>query len=407
MTPGAWSLALPGQLAPRPLAVDEEGDVWVLSNEWVSSSDARLRRFSAGGQLELEMTIAAEGLEFTGKAVRVDSAGDAIVLGHVHRPPGAAQSVVIGGQAVPLPFASSELIAKLDHDGGLLWCRVVDAGVSSSNVGDALDFMDAGLDAAGNVYLAGVLQGTVDLGGGPITANDVVIHTLSSSGDDIADWVVPTTATPSYPPGFSMAVEPEGRVWLARMDDDAWPYMVRLERYEAPGVASLELAWESCAIGLGVSLDGQGGVFVGGKGDFLDPCATPTRWIDHVSPSGDVKDLVAEYESDEEWSEPVVLAPSAAGSALWAQTSGEDLYGHEDVHLMEIDAGGAFAKEMMYDGSGSFAPREAAVDPFGARVLAGIFSGSIDFGQGIISSDEVPPPGSPDSVSSFVMRALP
>jgi hypothetical protein len=98
----------------------------------------------------------------TSRGLSIDSAGNIVITGSLSTKDG----VDFGGGPLISGGGSDAFLAKFDATGKTLW---------SFRYGDApdQDGYDTALDKAGNVVLAGVFRGSVDLGGGPLmTAGD-------------------------------------------------------------------------------------------------------------------------------------------------------------------------------------------------------------------------------------------
>jgi hypothetical protein len=126
------------------------------------------------------------------KAIAVDAVGNIIVVGRV------TGTVDFGGGAIP-PAMDSDgkdvdaFVLKLDPKGKLLWAqRFGDKTIQEVN--------GVGVDAAGNIVVAGNLQGTVNVGG----------MVLSPAPDSIA---------PDHDV-FALKLDPDGKLlWVQRFGD--------------------------------------------------------------------------------------------------------------------------------------------------------------------------------------------
>jgi hypothetical protein len=117
-----------------------------------------------------------------GSSVTFDSAGNAIVAGHM------TGTIDFGGGPLTSAGGDDAFVAKFSNLGLHLWSR---------RVGDPLaqNFKDVAVNAAGDVYLTGSFSGTVDFGGGPVTSSqsDGVLVKYSSAGNYI--WARTFSAT--------------------------------------------------------------------------------------------------------------------------------------------------------------------------------------------------------------------
>jgi hypothetical protein len=280
-----------------------------------------------------------EGLA-AGKCIAADAAGDVIVAGYF------ASSIDFGGGPLTSAGGDDVFVAKLDPQLGHLRSR---------RFGDAANQLPVGVavDADGNVVLTGIFEGLVDFGGGPLTsAGDIDVfvakldpqldHLWSRSFGDAALQV-----------GWSVAVDAAGDVVLAgyfegSMDFGGGPltsagsvdaFVAKLDpqlehlqsrRFGDPGVQ----------YGFGAAVDGSGNVvLVGSFTDSVDFGGGPLT-------SADGYDLfVAKLDPQLEH--------------LWSKRFGEE------------DTQQAFGVAL--DGTGNIA-------------LTGELWGSIDFGEGPLTS---------------------
>ncbi|MBI4703747.1 MAG: hypothetical protein HY744_21770 [Deltaproteobacteria bacterium] len=105
----------------------------------------------------------------------IDVAGSLVVTGYLM---GAAD---FGGGWRTSAGGNDAFVVKLTADGDHVW---------SQRFGDAADQIGCGVavDAPGNVYLVGDFQGTIDLGGGPLTSAgdaDVFVAKLNPGGEHL------------------------------------------------------------------------------------------------------------------------------------------------------------------------------------------------------------------------------
>lgn len=108
-----------------------------------------------------------------------DAAGDTVVAA---RSPG---SIDVGGGALAAEGPMSTVIARYDSRGGHLWSKLF------GGAGASLGPTALAADASGDLFLHGPLSGTVDFGGGPLTASQGVFFAkLGPAGGHLASIVV-------------------------------------------------------------------------------------------------------------------------------------------------------------------------------------------------------------------------
>ena len=84
----------------------------------------------------------------------------------------AAGNIILGGHLGTSGLGTLDgvgFIAKLDPDGNVLWAKGADYTLG----GDYVRTVDVAVDPAGNVYVTADCDGTVDVGGGPLTCQGV------------------------------------------------------------------------------------------------------------------------------------------------------------------------------------------------------------------------------------------
>jgi hypothetical protein len=125
-------------------------------------------RLDASGACVYGLALGAPNL-----AITADRSGRVMAGGVVGSGP-----VSIGGTTLPPIGAADLVVAELDAAGQLLWSRRFGgAGVTFSNT-------EVTASASGDVYVRTSFAGTVDLGGGPLTATatDTVVGSYSPAG---------------------------------------------------------------------------------------------------------------------------------------------------------------------------------------------------------------------------------
>jgi hypothetical protein len=112
-----------------------------------------------------------------GQTVAVDSDGNVIVAGHFA---GTVEFGLAGADALTSQGFTDIYLAKFDTDGNHLWSQ----RYGDSNWQYASDVV---VDAAGNIYLVGDFEGSVDFGGDILTAvgsqSDIYLVKFNSAGD--------------------------------------------------------------------------------------------------------------------------------------------------------------------------------------------------------------------------------
>lgn len=110
------------------------------------------------------------------RAIAVDEAGNVAITGHF------SGSVDFGGGALTSAGADDIFVAEFDTNGSHMWSHGF--GDASPQVAESVAF-----DAAGNVLLGGYFYGTVDFGGGPlISAGDRDVFVAKFAPNGTLSW---------------------------------------------------------------------------------------------------------------------------------------------------------------------------------------------------------------------------
>jgi uncharacterized repeat protein (TIGR01451 family) len=179
----------------RGIAVDSAGDVYVtgfikgqvgfgVTDLTPQGKDAFVAKVSSGGVFEWAGQFGGSSPSDydEGKGVVVDHAGSVYVTGFFE---GTADfDPGLGISTLTSSGLEDVFVAKLASDGAYAWARRI--GDSHTDQG-----RDIALDGAGNVYVTGDFQGTVDFDPGPGSLNlasegsgkDLFVVSLSSNGD--------------------------------------------------------------------------------------------------------------------------------------------------------------------------------------------------------------------------------
>lgn len=245
------------------------------------------------------------------------------------------------------------LLVRYDPDGALLWAKAL--GGPGMDMAPVVAF-----DSAGDLFVAAMFEGTVDFGGGPLTAvssRDVVVakfdgpsgaHLWSKSAGGGAD---------EAPHGI--AVSPDGDVavtgWFGNsIDFGTGPltpgggFVAVLSGQDGAGIWARALSNGTNVGGCGLGFDAAGDLLVTGwfQGE-LDFGGGPLTAVDHSDA------FVAHYEG-------------TAGTHRWSHG---------------------------YGGQGTDSSCAAAATANGDWVVGGFFQQTIDFGGGPIQTVAFPPNG--------------
>jgi len=194
-----WSS--PIYAAGRAVVTDPDGSVWIAGQTWgdlagvpeIGNSDLFLMHVSSDGTLESTAIWGSTGSD-AGFGLARDAAGDLYVTGFART----------GFDGLP-PASSREIcVTRLRPDGTRLWTQL--RGSSQSDEG-----RDVAVDADGNVYVCGFVQGAVD---GQTFAGSRDICLVKYSADGVWQWTRLWGGS-GIDEGQALAVDGDGNVWLA------------------------------------------------------------------------------------------------------------------------------------------------------------------------------------------------
>lgn len=313
-----------------------------------------------------------------------------------------------------------------DGDGCSASCQLeADPGetVWASRFGDAEADGGAaiGLDAAGNAYVAGAFQGTIDLGGGPLTSageSDIFLAKFDPSGEHVwskrfGDESQTTERLIHLP--LEIAVDDAGNVHLAgpmggTVDFGGGPLTsvgntdIFVAKFDTDGAHlwSKSFGTEFGDSGEGLAIDADGNVVVSGSaigdidmgGELLEFSGSSTL-------------VVAKFDSDGNhlWSRRIAgegsvpmsaVAIDPDGNIALAGTMRDTLeFGDDVLAASQDDQNAVFLASLNPDGTprwGRIFSGEAldyleamATDADGNIVITGDFGASIDFGDGALA----------------------
>jgi len=298
------------------------------------------------------------------EGVATDTAGNVYITGYFYS--GSADFDPGTPVAELIPNGANDMfIAKYDPQGNYLWANAI--GGTGSDYSRAI-----GVDGAGNIYITGNFQDTVDFDPGPGTQrlvatpgkSDMFIAKYNPGGDFI--WVKQIGAGAT---SIGMAVDAAGNMYItgeltATVDFDpaatvnAVPTSggsdVFVAKYDSSGSHQWAFhAGNSNSArpdgGAAIALDNAGNVYVTGyfysKADF-DPSPAPADTANLTSNGGIGDIFVAKY--------------SNSGSYIWAKNLGGT--GRDEGHGIAVDAAGNVYVTGHFIGKADFNPGTAPAD---------------------------------------------
>ncbi len=345
--------------APSGIGVDANGNVYLTGN-FKGSINFGGGGLNAGGSLFIDMFLAkftSDGTHVWSQAfggVPVDSVqnvqglavgatGDVVITGFFQG------GVNFGGAVVTSAGDYDVFVAKFNTGGTHQWSR---------RFGDAAGDQRARavtLDPAGNVYLAGELTGSIDFGGGAMTAVSVptaYVTKLDSLGN--ATWVKLSegkAADSAY--ANSIAVGPNGEVAVGGYFNGSFAF---------------------------------GGTSVTGTDDAYVTLLSAAGAHTYTKTFGDGEAQSANGVAIASNGE-VFVTGNFAGSIDLETGMPSKSEGQFDGYLARLNAKGCPAWLRTFAGPMSHSTKAIAIDPTtGGVALTGSFSGSADFGTGVITA---------------------
>jgi hypothetical protein len=362
--------------------------------------DIFIAKFSATGLHQWSHGFGDTGDDIVA-GVAVDASGDVAFTGYF------SGTVDFGGTPLVSVGGVDIVVAKLSANGVHLWSRGF--GGSSGDTG-----LGVAADGFGNVVAAGLFEGTVDFGGGPLVgagSGDMFLAKFSAAGTHI--WSQAFGDSVSSDSAWDIAVDGSDNVvmlgsYLGTVDLGGAPlvsaglYDICLAKFEAAGAHlwSQHFGGNDYDIGNSVAIDASGNVVM--VGDF-------TGTVSFGGPPHTTSDgygmFIAAYDSDGGylWSRAhggfgdraygVAITPSQAVVVTGA-FSGTVNFGSESLTSSNgIDGfaasyanSGAPLWSFQFAGSAREEGTSVAVDALGGLILTGLYTGSVDFGGGALTS---------------------
>jgi hypothetical protein len=342
----------------KGIATDSAGNVLVTGYQgsyWVdygggpqtsvSYNDIFIAKYSAAGGWDWSKTIGGYGYD-QGNAIAADDAGNVFVTGYFGKATMGDTGVNFGGGALFSAGAYDVFLVKYSATGQHVWSRRF--GGTGTDVG-----MAVGADSAGNVFVGGTFEGSVDFGGGSLTSaglRDIFLVKYSAagqhlwskrfggSGDDVLNSLAVDGAGDVALSGkFQGSVSFGGTTLTSAGGDDA--FLAKLLGASAGHSWSKRFGSTSQDIATGVAVDGARNVvfsgYFAGSVDF-------------------------------------------GGGALTALGI--------DVFTAKYNSGGAHTWSRRYGGIDTQLSDGVAAAPTGEVTVTGFFNQGIDFGTGPLTS---------------------
>ncbi|WP_437671835.1 SBBP repeat-containing protein [Sorangium sp. So ce131] len=310
-----------------------------------SGEDVVIARFDAAGRHLFSRRFGDDDSQ-SAAAVAVDAAGNAIVTGRFRGALDLGERR--GGERVTLESrgGSDVFLAKLDAEGQLLWAKQLGDAEHQEGTGVAVD-------REGNILLVGSFVGTIDLVDAQIhgfAKSDMFIAKLTPEGDYV--WALTASAT-NAAEAHGVAVDSIGNVFVTGSFRGAVTFGEQLRRNE--GDADILL----------VRLDANG----------------VPQWTQAFGDSRDQQAASVAIDLDGD----VVVTGSFTGSVDFEGTAHPGA-GGVDAFVVKLDPQGVHRWSRSFGDARDQEGAAVAVDLLGNSWVTGHFSGSIDLGNGALSS---------------------
>ncbi len=327
--------------------------------------------------------------EDEGGAVEVDAAGNLLMAGSF------AGTTDLGGGPLTSLGESDIVLAKYDSTGAHIWSQ--NFGGTLSDFGFAV-----AADSSGNVYLAGVIRGTADLGGGPLISaglSDIVLAKYDANGvhqwsQRYGDTGFDAAVTLSVDSGgnvvvgglFNNAVDfgggpitgtvgPNGGVgFLAKYD----PSGSHLWSFTVPAANAIDIDGSNNVVAIGAIEPSPGNIDLW-LGKFTS--SGDSLWVQQFGGVGLDRGLGVAFDG----------AGNVIVSGLLSDTAdfgGGPMtsFGGQDALLAKYDPSGAHLWSQHFGGTSNDRFQAVDANSSGNIVAGGRFQGTGDFGGGDLTS---------------------
>jgi hypothetical protein len=342
------------------------------------------------------------------RAVAVDGSGNIVIVG-------TCTSVTDfgGGNIFTTANSGDIFVAKFDANGLHQWSH----GFPGSGQTD--DGFGVAVDGSGNVVVTGSFTGTVDFGGVPLTSaggTDIVVAKYSAAGAH--QWSKRFGNSTNNEVGYAVAMDGSGNVvvtghFAGTVDFGGGPLTasgtnvdIYVAKFDANGAHqwSQRFGNTQADVGYGIDVDGSGNVVV--TGSFQ---GTVDFGGGGLTSLGSLEIFLAKYDANgaHQWSKRLGSTGGEIGRAVVADGSGNIVVtgsfsqtvnfggvpiisaGGSDVFLAKYDASGVHQWSRGFGGPTNDDSYGVAADAAGDVALTGYFRDTADFGGGgLISAGE-------------------
>ncbi len=203
-----------GEEAVYEVETAADGGVLVLgyttgTSDWgggnvtsAGGTDIVLTKYSADGAHVFTKRFGGTGNDF-GRKLEVGPSGEIFITGAV------GGNVDFGGGTLTVGGFSDAFLLKLDSDGNHQWSKVL-GSASSSDVAFAV-----AVNVDGSVVITGSFSGTVDFGGGNVSATNAVDGFVSAYDTDGAQLFTTPFTAGTAPTSYGVALDDLGNTYVS------------------------------------------------------------------------------------------------------------------------------------------------------------------------------------------------
>ncbi|MBM45871.1 MAG: hypothetical protein CL458_06390, partial [Acidimicrobiaceae bacterium] len=369
-----------------------------------NSRDVFVTKYNAAGAHQWTTTFGGTGAD-KGEEVAVDSAGNVYVTGYF------SGTVDFGaGNVASSNNSFDAFVTKLNAAGVHQWTNAFGAAGFESGRGVAVD-------SAGNVYVTGDFQNTVNFGGGNVSSNnnsrDVFVTKYNAAG--VHQWTNAFGGT-DIDIGFEVAVDSSGNVYTTgyfhgTVDFGAGDvnavgqqdvFVIKLNSSGAHQWTTT-LGGTATDYGFGVAFDTAGNVYVTGRfagtvdfgaGD-VDAVGGEDAFVTKLNSSG-AHQWTTAFSSTSASRGQSVAVDGSGNVYTTGQFSGTVDFGagdvtaagvNTDIYITKLNSSGAHQWTNTYGDSSADWGLGVALDTAGNVHVTGTFLGTVDFGAGNVTSN--------------------
>ena len=335
-----------------------------------------------------------------GLGIAVDSSGNSYITGYFRG------TVDFGGGDVTAAGIYDIFVLKLNSSGTFQWVKTY-GGTSSDGDGIAVD-------SSGNSYITGFFRGTVDFGGGDVTSagsNDIFVLKLNSSGT--FQWVKTYGGT-SFDYGYGIAVDSSGNSYITGYFEGTVDFGggdvtaagnkdIFILKLNSSGTFQWVKTYGSTSsdYGYGIAVDSSGNSYTTGTFE-----GTVDFGGGDVTSAGGSDIFVLKLNSSGTFQWVKTFGGPAAdyGYGIAVDSSGNSYItgffrgtvdfgggdvtsaGSNDIFVLKLNSSGTFQWVKTYGGTSFDYGYGIAVDSSGNSYITGYFEGTVDFGGGDVTS---------------------